>query len=137
MDMSAMRSSCFLTCLLLAILPVLSGCGDSSGTVPVTGKVTLDGEPITEGDILFRATDGSPSHAGKIQDGIYSAEVSPGEKQVEITAYRDVPGKFREDNPGERTPVREMYIPQQYNRASTLKIEVTPGSQTENFELTQ
>lgn len=130
-----MRFSCLIACLLLTLVPLVSGCGSDSGTVPVTGKVTLDGTPLAEGDIIFRATDGTPSHAGKIQNGAYSADVSPGEKQVEITAYRDVPGKFREDNPGERTPVREMYIPEQYNRKSTLKIEVSRGGE-ENFELT-
>lgn len=130
-----MRFSCLIACLLLTLVPLVSGCGSDSGTVPVTGKVTLDGVPLAEGDIIFRATDGTPSHAGKIQNGAYSADVSPGEKQVEITAYREVPGKFREDNPGERTPVREMYIPEQYNRKSTLKIEVSRGGE-ENFELT-
>jgi hypothetical protein len=126
-----------LACLLPILLLFSSGCGDSGPvTVPVTGQVIFDGEPISEGEILFRATDGTRSYAGKIKDGTYSVEVSPGAKRVEITAYRDVPGKFREDNPGERTPVREMYIPERYNSATTLTIEVSPDGQEENFELT-
>jgi hypothetical protein len=46
-----------------------------------------------------------------------------------------VPGKLDRSN-GDPVPLREMYIPQKYNRATTLKAEVKPGSNTDKFELT-
>lgn len=117
-----------------------AGCGGDSGppTVLVSGQVTLDGQPVEEGQIYFRAQDGGNSYAGKIENGRYETEVTPGGKRIEIIGHRIVPGKFREDNPGEKTPVREMYIPQKYNRNTTLEIELPADvrQQEEDFLLT-
>lgn len=60
-------------------------------------------------------------------DGKYSLEATPGRKRVEVTAMRDVPGKFSEANPGEKVPVREQYIPKKFNADSKLEFEVKAG----------
>jgi hypothetical protein len=94
--------------------------------VEVTGNVTFDGTPVSEGDITFRAADGTEgSCAGRIVDGSYTFECTPGDKLVEVYAMRDVPGKFDESNPGEKVPLREMYIPDNYNSDTTLKATVS------------
>ncbi len=137
LEFSAMahRHVWLLTGLLAAMIV---GCGGSGpATVSVSGSVTVDGEPVPEGTIYFRDQDGGNSYAGKIRDGQYEAKVTPGGKTVEIIGYREVPGKVREDNPGEKTPVRQMYIPKQYNRESTLQLELptNPNKQQEDFDL--
>ncbi len=131
----------FQAWLLLAcgIAVLLTGCGGPSGpkTVDVTGKISLDGTPIDNGQIYFRAEDGSNTYAAKIDKGVYEAKVTPGAKKIEIIGYRDIPGKFVEVNPGEKEPAREMFIPRQFNSDSTLSVTVAEDKDKmeENFEL--
>lgn len=124
--------------LLLLCSPL--GCGGDAGpaTYPVSGSVALDGEPIQEGRIAFLDPQGEiPSAGGKIVDGEFSFESQPGNKRVEITARREVPGKFQAPNPGEeKFPVLEQYIPRQYNTASELTKEVVEGENEFHLELT-
>jgi len=118
----------------------LVGCGQSP-TGPklekVTGKVTFKGEPVKEGDIsVIPIGPGGSSAGGKIVDGQFQLEVTAGKKKVEITAMRDVPGKFREDNPGEKMQVREQFIPAKYNAKSELELEVkSDASNEKTFDL--
>jgi len=56
----------------------------------VTGKVTLDGTPISEGVISFMpsGTSDGVSTGAQIKNGAYSARVSPGKMVVKIYAER-------------------------------------------------
>ncbi len=132
-----MKSRCSLALFAVASL-LLIGCGKTSGpeTQTVTGSVTFDGTPVAEGEIVFRDAAGQTrSCGGPIKDGKYSFDASPGSKKVEITAMRDVPGKMDTSNPGVEVPLREQYIPANYNTKSTLTAEVS-GSDPIDFELT-
>jgi hypothetical protein len=125
-------------CVLLVTLLLFVGCGSGGPeTHTVTGTVTLDGTPIAAGDITFRDAAGQiGSSAGKIIDGKFSFESSPGSKRVEIMAMRDVPGKMDTSNPGEEVPMREQYIPASYNTETTLTAEVSAQSKSFDFDLT-
>ncbi len=117
-------------CVALALATLLlPGCGPGGlDKHTVTGTVTFDGEPVGEGDIIFTADDGSGvTDAGKIANGKYSLETTPGKKSVRIMAMREVPGQFDESNPGEKVPVKEMYIPDKYSGVTELKADVTAG----------
>lgn len=120
-------------------LVALTGCGGPAGPkmVDVTGTITLDGTPVDDGQIYFRADDGSNTYAAPILKGAYEAKVSPGSKKIEIIGYRDIPGKFIEVNPGEKSPAREMFIPRKFNSESTLSVTVAEdkNEMEENFEL--
>ena len=119
---------------------VSAGCGSAPSGPKlerVTGKVVFKGEPVKEGDITLVPVGEGTSAGGKIVDGNFSLEVGAGKKTVKIEALRDVPGKFREDNPGEKVQVREQFIPEQYNVKSKLEWDVTPGGPNEKaFDLT-
>ena len=73
---------------ILAVLPVLMcGCGGSDGPefVPVSGKVTFDGEPVTEGTIMFLNTATQDSRQADLAEGgRYELEVTKGTHQVAI-----------------------------------------------------
>jgi hypothetical protein len=130
------RYALFAFSILALIAP--TGCGSRDpATAEISGVVTIDGAPVLDGDILFRAADGaSGSHAGKIIDGKFSLESSPGAKLVEIRASREVPGKIDESNPGEPVPLREQFIPTQYNSQTTLTANVQAADDnTLNFDL--
>ncbi|MCA9013916.1 MAG: hypothetical protein KDA77_01170 [Planctomycetaceae bacterium] len=119
---------------------VLAGCGaktDGPKLVTVSGKITLNGEPLPGGDIIFRPADGQGhAYAGKITDGTYTLDTEAGKKRVEIKSMREVPGKTTEDNPGEVVNVREQIVPTKYNSESTLEITVTEeGSGSTDFPL--
>lgn len=132
-----MKSACRLI-LLLGCSLALAACGGPAGpaTYDVSGTVTLDGAPLSEGQIAFRAADGQgQSYGGKIENGAYAFECAPGKKKVSITASREVPGKFDEQNPGEKVPLIEQYIPAQYNEETTLEAEVTKSEGNFDFEL--
>ena len=121
--------------LVAAIL--VGGCGSSDGLVDIGGTVTFDGQPISEGRIQFRMTEGDKqAYAGMIEDGKYKVRVAPGAALVEIRASRPVPGKFEEVNPGEPEQVGEMYIPEKYNSRTELKVTVSGPKEDQNFDLT-
>lgn len=123
----------------LFLLSLLVGCGDSGPPMyPVFGTVTLDGEPIPKGRIVFRDPEGKIASAGgTIVEGEFSFPSQPGARHVEITAMRKVPGKFQAPNPGgKKFPVLEQYIPRRYNEASELTKEVIEGENEFDFKLT-
>ncbi|MEZ5943095.1 MAG: hypothetical protein R3C18_17010 [Planctomycetaceae bacterium] len=126
------------TIMVLALL--LNGCGggdDGPTTYTVSGTVTLNGETLSQGDIIFRPADGTgQSYAGKVVDGAYQFECEAGEKKVEITSYREVPGQTREDNPGEVVNVTEQIVPANYNVNSELKASISADTTENNFDLT-
>ncbi len=115
-------AACAAVCFALPLF----GCGlGGPTTYEVTGTVTLDGEPIADAQIVFRAVDGSEgSWAGKVTDGEYAVQSTPGKKRVEITATREIHVKVASDS-GEGELNYEMYVPEKYNRQSELTREVT------------
>lgn len=126
---------------LLAILALssLAGCSGSDPArreYPVTGTVKFDGQPVETGSVLFRAVDGDQrGFSGAIQNGNYELKATAGKMKVQITATRIIPGKFQELNPGEKSPVGEMYIPDRYNSQTELTAEVQPQKNTIDFDL--
>lgn len=110
------------------------GCSGGEKTATVTGKVTFEGEPVKEGRITFKVGPTGKGFSAEIKDGTYTAQVEPGDAVVEITASRPS-GKFDTSNPGEKTPIGEMYIPGKYNTSSSLKETVKSGSNDISFAL--
>ncbi|MEZ6122345.1 MAG: hypothetical protein R3C49_04095 [Planctomycetaceae bacterium] len=136
-------NSVFSTILTpVAGLLMLAGCGggsDGPALYEVSGTVTWNGAPLSQGDIIFRASDGKGnSYAAKIANGAYTAKCEPGPKQVEITSIQEVPGKTREDNPGEIVAVTEQVIPEQFNTKTGLKTDVAANDDNvADFDLTK
>lgn len=133
-------ASCLL--LLVCFTGSLVGCGGASDapvTYPVSGKVTLDGEPLPEGDIIFRDASGkAASAAGKIENGAYSLTATAGKKSVVITATKEIPGKTVVGGAPDEPPVPavEQYLPAEYNEKTTLEADVSDsGSNEFTFEL--
>ncbi len=96
------------------------GCREQT-TYPVSGSVSFDGQAVSNGQILFLPTD-SPSapNAGRIEDGTYRLQATPGPKRVQIRAARVV-GQSPPDAMG---PQYQDYIPGQFNTESTLTAEI-------------
>lgn len=128
---------------------VLFTCGCDSGderavTYIVSGEITLDGEPIPAGEVVFRSTSTTErSYAGPITDGRYSFASSPGVKRVEISVMEVVEGAVGQpgtpgDPVGPENPaqVYQESVPPRYNANSTLTARVTPeGPNRFDFQL--
>ena len=121
-----------------------AGCGHSGPERgAVSGEVTLDGQPLEQGSILFAPVDGTKGvvTGGPITGGKYSlsGEDGPtvGTNRVEIRAVKKT-GKMVPKPlapPGEMTELIIEAIPPRFNSASTLKTEIKPGQNKADFKV--
>ena len=125
----------------LALL--MSGCRDN-GRGEVHGLVTLDGQPIAVGAILFLPAEGTkgPTAGASIADGRFEVPAAkgpvPGPHRVEIRAIRKTGKRVPAQSPAPAGMIVDEtveMVPERYNKNSTLRFEVTKGSNTANFEL--
>ena len=115
----------FMTAALLASIS-FSGCGGSRlGTVPVKGKVTINGQPVKKGTVFFQPVDaakGRPARSGIKPDGSYAASsldndqaIGPGEYKVLLMPPAMEVG----------SPAGKASIPQKYRDANTSGLTIT------------
>src|SRR5262249_48309403 len=103
---------------------------DKGATCEVTGSITLDGQPLKSGRIVFIPLDGKSSTvAALIKDGKYSmTDVLAGLNKVAISAPQIVGKKKVYDDP--KSPnqiITKELLPAKYNTDSKLRCEVQPG----------
>lgn len=98
--------------LVGAIAAHCLGCGGSnSDRLPVTGSVSIDGQPVSQGSISFERLDGTPgpSAGAPIADGRFRIEsergLLPGNHVVSIRALRNT-GRTVKD--AQRGPIPEI-----------------------------
>ena len=128
---------------VLLLLFCFSGCGGpDTGRLGMSGTVTLDGNPLSEGTIELyplRGT-GGPASGGDISNGRFAIAPAKGlfagSFRVEIKAYRGT-GKNRLNKySGEEFEVREQYLSKRYNQRSELTCEIsTDGENYQEFHL--
>lgn len=134
-DAMLCRTSKLLSALF--VIALLAGCSLKPAGGKVKGTVTLDGQPLATGQILFVAVDqSSPSAEAAITAGEFEALVPPGEKRVEIRAPKVTGKKKMYDTPDSPTvdTVVEL-LPAKYNVNSELKMTVDGTAQEQNFDL--
>jgi hypothetical protein len=133
--------------LLLLTLPGFwaPGCGqggDRWPREPVSGKVTLDGQPLDSGEIAFVPSGDGPAAGGLIHKGKYAIGRSdgpvPGPHRVVITSAKPTGKKIKDEaDPKVLYDERAETLPARYNAQSELTAEVKPGGgNTFDFELT-
>lgn len=100
---------------------LLAGCSPDP-FVDVSGTVTLDGQPLKDGDIQFAAPDNSATpSAGRVENGAFKCRATEGAKVVRVYAAENAP-------PDSWGYVKQtMLVPPRYNEKSELKAEVTRG----------
>jgi len=139
-----------LYCALLIVTGVsLSGCGvevDERGQrVEVSGQVTIDGQPLKKGRIVFVSDEGAGAvkATALIQDGTYLIDEQTGPvastARVEIHPEILELGELEVARGGDRfkkIDVRPIVIPHRYNTRSELTAEISEsGDNAFNFEL--
>jgi hypothetical protein len=132
--------------LVLALAASLSsGCGSGGpARASVTGKVEFDGQPVTEGTILFVPTGDTkgPAAGTIIKDGSYtlSAKEGPviGKNKVEIKGTRKTGKKVKAVPPASgEFDETEQYIPYNFNTKTTLEKEIKSGENGIDFKMTK
>ena len=133
--MSFIRSRYTLFIILSALIVGCGGKGDRPDLARVTGKVTLDGEPLPKVDVIFGPVSGRSSSAVTNEKGEYTLEYMykvPGAKIGQH--YVSIKTHFDDDASPKAINNKEK-IPAKYNTKTELKEEVKAGSNVINFDL--
>ncbi|MBN9118755.1 MAG: hypothetical protein J0I06_06285 [Planctomycetes bacterium] len=130
-------------CTLAAALALAAGCADPGPkVVPVRGKVTYNGNPVTSGTVTFTPTAGGPPATGEIgPDGTFAMTTFksgdgavPGKHKVFIAAMAGPNDQL----PESRSPTPPPTIPVKYTHPATspLTADVGDTETAVTFELT-
>ena len=128
----------------LGLCAVFLGCGGAnySGAkrYPLSGEVTLDGQPVDLGSITFTPADGKGRPCGGvITDGKYDVSeeqgASAGSYRVEIHWLRRTGKKLKDAESGEIYDERKEAIPAKLNASLELSVEVPLPQNRHDFKL--
>lgn len=131
--------------ILLGVWPLVFGCGRGHqlDTAPVQGRITLDGQPVPKGSVVFSPEKGRGAMGILREDGTYTLSTYGegdgavmGKHTVTVISNEPVPGLDPDDID---TPIRWL-VPRRYTDPSTsgLQFEIEPGKVNEaNFALTR
>lgn len=154
--MRTMQRSSYLTTAVLVTLTA-AGCGSGLdadyskiGLVPVSGTVTLDGEPLAGAVVFFEARDLTRSYATTDAAGRYQMQfnsevtgVPPGPKTVRISTAAstgedaDEASEELEEDPDARPTADQAVekVPPCYHRNSTLQVTIDDSRTQYDFDL--
>ncbi len=130
-----MRIVCPLLFLGLLVSPVLTGCGDGRPRrVPVSGRVLIDGEPLSHGTIMLVPHDARPSTAPLDAQGRFTMNCFDegdgavlGTHRVGVSAVKPLSGS------SQQWLAPKRYV--DYND-SGLEVEITGPTDDLKIELT-
>ncbi|WP_145093024.1 hypothetical protein [Anatilimnocola aggregata] len=112
----------------------LQGCAKPGPSqYSVSGKVTLDGQPLSEGTVYLKVIETGALVTLPVKNGTFQGKSTEGNWRVEVVAYRITP------IPGDRmgSETAELLIAPRFNSQSTLTAVVTPAGPNEFvFEVT-
>ncbi|OHB84949.1 MAG: hypothetical protein A2V98_12185 [Planctomycetes bacterium RBG_16_64_12] len=128
-----------VACASLILALFVAGCGgDGPERGAVSGKVTLDGEPLEGADVEFQPEAGSPSYGTTDRKGKYDLMYTRDKRgaMIGVHTVRITTSTTGTDGQGNQTAVPQR-VPPKYNSQSELKTEVKPGRNKVDFELKQ
>ena len=111
----------------------LGGCGrppDGADSAPVSGSVTLDGEPLAEGEISFVIPGEWPSTL-RVEEGAFSGSARVGANRVEIRRFKIPPVAPLAPPEPDKIPSKRNVIPERFSDRSELAAEVATGAANE------
>lgn len=130
--------------LLVGVLGLAAGCGGDRQIATVSGRVTLDGQPLRGARVSFQPVGNVKNSGvgsfGKTNDnGEYSLtlidESAPGaivgSHEVRIVDQKNTGADPTDD----RQRTRGDLVPAEYNTKTTLHFEVKPGHNEANWPL--
>jgi hypothetical protein len=143
-ELPAMPRACLDICSIrgagLVLILALSAAGCSSGDrVGIEGRVTYEGEPLSQGSITFLPeSDKGVKSGAPIVNGEYQVEQKfgpmPGPHRVEIHWAKGTGQKFKNEF-GELLEIRKEGLPDRYHTKSTLNAVLKRGDNVVDFDL--
>ena len=131
--------------LVLVGMVGAGGCrAGNEASATIEGSVAIDGKPLENGSILFVPVEGTGGTAtgGRIDRGRYhigaADRLAVGRNRVEIRAVRKT-GKVIPDpfaGPGGTMELFEEAVAAKFNSQSGLTVDVKPGNNTADFQVT-
>ena len=123
-----MNKRMIIACVALVCCATLAlGCNKGPKKVHITGTVTVNGETVDQGAITFIAKDGSGlKDGGKIVDGAFEADVTTGEKTVQVYGSKKTGNKVKPDptlNPDLEVDEVKDFPPATFKEEKTVNIE--------------
>ncbi len=118
------------------ILILLAGCSQEPRQYTITGRVTYQGQPISDGQIIFEdEAPGQGKWPGQIKDGRYQLKTTAGAKIIRMSASRET-GRILEGAMDTKIPERVDILPAKFNSQSQEKRTVEAKEpQTIDFQL--
>jgi hypothetical protein len=108
---------------------------------PACGEVSLDGEPVDGGNILFLPEGEGKKGAADIVAGKYAIPsqqgLQPGKYRIEIRWDKPTGKQLPSGDPGMMMDERVPAVPAKYNAESTLVEEIKAGENKLDFKLTK
>jgi hypothetical protein len=127
----AMRILCRWRVLAGLALVALAGCG--GGRAPVSGVVTLDGQPLADASVSFEPADASAtdpaggSYAKTDAAGRYTLKMVKGDGRGAVVGKHVVRiSRYESGGDSDAGDGREQ-VPARYNAGTELTFEVKPG----------
>jgi hypothetical protein len=117
----------------LGILAAHAGCGD--GKTSVEGTVSLDGQPIKAGSIVFVGEKPPLREGGVITDGRFQTRLPPGTYVLELSGTRIAGTRKQKGFDGKEETIQEIEEVFPEHLRSGLKQEITPGPNTVTLDL--
>jgi len=123
---------------LLAGLSLTWGCSNAEyNPCSLSGKVTVDEQPLDGGSLLLLTADGQVTGAAVKADGTYTLKCKPGTYKIAVAPPQVIVGPDGVPLDG-LEPVSSIEIPKKYQDVGTSELEilVTDGSNSHDIKLT-
>jgi hypothetical protein len=135
---------CVLLLLLCSVALVL-GCGERRNLGTVSGRITLDGQPLADAKVNFQPMSdtrnpGIGSFGQTNANGEYTLTLIDEKAQGAIVGMHRVmiikkAGAAKGDQADDKVPAGKDLVPPEYNLNSTLTFEVKPGHNNADWNL--
>jgi hypothetical protein len=126
------RQSGWLLALVVAVVGCSTRPADQPEIAAVSGRVTMDGQPLGGVSVVFESERGVLSFGNTDDEGRYSVSYIRSAKGAGLG--RNVV-RIRTPMMGPASPLRKDRIPSIYNTSSTLAVDVGKGGNVFDFTL--
>lgn len=120
----------------LVCLAIVSGCQRGPHCVPVTGKVTYQGAPVADAEVVFQPKEGRPALGKSDEQGVFVLSTYGdkdgallGDYQVTIVKNKSIPGPA-----GDPYPRVQNQLPPRYAAPQTTPLTATVTDDVKPFD---
>lgn len=121
--------------LLVSIAIMVSGCGGRPSRVKVSGKVTIEGKPLSVGGISFKPVEGGRKAGSSFDsEGKYTTTMYEPNDGLPLGSYTVAINSSRQVNDN----TKRWHAPKKYSdhETSGLTAEITEETSSLNYDLT-